>query len=287
VWGIDLNSKHSSFYLNSTIIVIALTSTILLLENYLSQIITSTPLRVIVIFLSAFGLYFFLSSSLIEHYKIQEKNLKNLVDETLHELNTPIATINANLKMLKDTTKDEKNLKRLSRIEGASLNLTKLYQSINHSIKDEIQENQKEIFDLKKVIEKSLDDSKELLQNLTVDIKIPKSMINADKNGFIKMIDNLLANAIKYNKKQGFIKIYLKNSTLYIEDSGVGIDTKNLFIVFEKSYQENPTTKGYGLGLSIVKSYCDKEKISIKIETKKDIGTTIMLDLTKVLYNES
>jgi len=108
-----LNSKHSSFYLNSAIIVIALTSSILLLENYLSLIITSTPLRVIVIFLSAFGLYFFLSSSLIEHYKIQEKNLKNLVDETLHELNTPIATINANLKMLKDTTKDEKNLKRL------------------------------------------------------------------------------------------------------------------------------------------------------------------------------
>jgi signal transduction histidine kinase len=281
-----LNSKHSSFYLNSAIIVIALTSSILLLENYLSLIITSTPLRVIVIFLSAFGLYFFLSSSLIEHYKIQEKNLKNLVDETLHELNTPIATINANLKMLKDTTKDEKNLKRLSRIEGASLNLTKLYQSINSSIKDEIQESQKESFDLKKVIEKSFDDSKELLQNLIVDINIPNRLIKAEKNGFKKMIDNLLANAIKYNKKQGFIKVYLKNSTLFIEDSGVGIDTKNLFIVFDKSYQENPTTKGYGFGLSIVKSYCDKEKISIKIETKKDIGTTIMLDLTKVLYNQ-
>jgi len=281
-----LNSKHSSFYLNSAIIVIALTSSILLLENYLSLIITSTPLRVIVIFLSAFGLYFFLSSSLIEHYKIQEKNLKNLVDETLHELNTPIATINANLKMLKDTTKDEKNLKRLSRIEGASLNLTKLYTSINSSIKDEIQENQKESFDLKKVIENSFDDSKELLQNLIVDINIPNTLIKAEKNGFKKMIDNLLANAIKYNKKQGFIKVYLKNSTLFIEDSGVGIDTKNLFIVFDKSYQENPTTKGYGFGLSIVKSYCDKEKISIKIETKKDIGTTIMLDLTKVLYNQ-
>jgi signal transduction histidine kinase len=281
-----LNSKHSSFYLNSAIIVIALTSSILLLENYLSLIITSTPLRVIVIFLSAFGLYFFLSSSLIEHYKIQEKNLKNLVDETLHELNTPIATINANLKMLKDTTKDEKNLKRLSRIEGASLNLTKLYQSINSSIKDEIQESQKESFDLKKVIENSFDDSKELLQNLIVDINIPNTLIKAEKNGFKKMIDNLLANAIKYNKKQGFIKVYLKNSTLFIEDSGVGIDTKNLFIVFDKSYQENPTTKGYGFGLSIVKSYCDKEKISIKIETKKDIGTTIMLDLTKVLYNQ-
>ena len=281
-----MNSKHSSFYLNSAIIVIALTSSILLLENYLSLIITSTPLRVIVIFLSAFGLYFFLSSSLIEHYKIQEKNLKNLVDETLHELNTPIATINANLKMLKDTTKDEKNLKRLSRIEGASLNLTKLYTSINSSIKDEIQENQKESFDLKKVIENSFDDSKELLQNLIVDINIPNTLIKAEKNGFKKMIDNLLANAIKYNKKQGFIKVYLKNSTLFIEDSGVGIDTKNLFIVFDKSYQENPTTKGYGFGLSIVKSYCDKEKISIKIETKKDIGTTIMLDLTKVLYNQ-
>jgi signal transduction histidine kinase len=259
---------------------------ILFLENFLAPLILSTPLRVIIILFVAFGLYFFLASSLIEHYKTSQTNLKNLVDETLHELNTPIATIDANLKMLKDSTKDEKNLKRLARIEGASKKLTSLYEGIEHSIKGEIEDTTKEEFFLDELIKKSLEQTKEQLADLIVDVEIPQTYIKADKNGFIKMIDNLISNAIKYNKKGGFIKIYLKNSTLFIEDSGVGIDTKNLFIVFDKSYQENPTTKGFGLGLSIVKSYCDREKIAIKIETKKDKGTMIMLDLTKILYNQ-
>jgi len=71
----------------------------------------------------------------------------------------------------------------------------------------------------------------------------------------------------------------MEENTLFIQDSGIGIDTKNLFIVFDKSYQENPSTEGFGIGLSIVKSFCDKHKIKIKIDTKKDVGTTISLDL--------
>jgi len=104
-------------------------------------------------------------------------------------------------------------------------------------------------------------------------------MITADKSGFEKIIDNLLSNALKYNKKGGFVRFYIADKKLFIQDSGQGIDSKNLFIIFDKSYQENPSTKGFGIGLSIVKSYCDKEKIDIKIETKKGEGTTIMIDL--------
>ena len=83
----------------------------------------------------------------------------------------------------------------------------------------------------------------------------------------------------------GFLKIYTRQKQLIFEDSGIGIDTKNLFIVFEKSFQENPSTKGFGIGLSIVKSYCDKYNITIKIDTKKDIGTKISLDLKYLTQN--
>ncbi len=233
----------------------------------------------------ALGLYFFLSTSLLEHYRQQEQNLKNLVDETLHELNTPIATIEANLKMLKKSHQDEKTLKRLSRISQASANLSQLYKSIEHSIKVEIDTIESELFDLHKLIEESIHKVADIKGSIMIENHIPSIMINADKEGFARSIDNLLSNAIKYNKPQGSVKFYLKGTKLCIQDSGQGIDSKNLFIIFDKSYQENPTTEGFGLGLSIVKTYLDKEHLDIKIDTQKDVGTTIMIELKNIINN--
>lgn len=259
--------------------MIVVVSIVLLLEYFLTPLVTLTSARTILIMIVALGLHFFLSTSLLEHYKTQEKNLKNLVDETLHELNTPIATIQANLKMLEKAHSDEKTLKRLARIGQASSNLSQLYEGIEHSIKSEIDTVERESFELKKLIDESILKVSDVQGSIMIENTLPSIMIHSDKNGFERSMDNLLANAIKYNKKEGYVKFFLKDKKLYIQDSGQGIDSKNLFIIFDKSYQENPTTKGYGIGLSIVKSYLDKENMDIKIDTKKGLGTTIMIDL--------
>jgi signal transduction histidine kinase len=265
--------------------MIVVVSVVLLLETLLSPLIPLLSLRTIIIMIVALLLHFFLSTSLLAHYKRQEENLKNLVEETLHELNTPIATIEANLKMLQKSHTDEKTLKRLSRISLASKNLSALYEGIEHSIKSEIEHTQKEPFNLYDTIEKSIQKMRDIQGDIQIENHLPSLWIEAEKRGFERVIDNLLSNAIKYNKKEGFVKFFLRHHQLCIQDSGYGIDTKNLFIIFEKAYQENPTTKGYGIGLSIVKSYCDKEKITIKIETKKEEGTTILLDINHLLTN--
>ncbi len=280
-----MHDKQRSFYFNNALIMIVIVGVVLALEYFLTPLIPQTLVRTIFIMIVALGLHFFLSTSLLEHYKTQEQNLKNLVDETLHELNTPIATIKANLKMLQKSHSDEKTLKRLLRIEQASHNLSKLYASIEHSIKSEIDRIEKEDFDLSIMIEHSILKFQEIQGDIHIDNTLPAIMIHANKSDFSRLIDNLLSNAIKYNKKGGFVRFFMKDSRLCIQDSGAGIDSKNLFIVFEKSYQENPTTKGFGIGLSIVKSYCDKEKIDIKIDTQKGVGTTIMLDLKQLINN--
>ncbi len=265
--------------------MIVIVGVVLALEYLLTPIIPLTSARTILIMIVALGLHFFLSTSLLEHYKTQEKNLKNLVDETLHELNTPIATIQANLKMLQKSHSDEKTLKRLSRIAQASQNLSRLYNSIEHSIKSEIDKVPKEDFELCALVDTSILKISDLQGDISIKNTLPTIMIRADKNGFERVIDNLLSNALKYNKKEGFVTFTMQGTKLFIEDSGAGIDSKNLFIIFDKSYQENPSTVGFGIGLSIVKSYCDKEKIDIKIDTKKDVGTTIMMDLNNLINN--
>ncbi len=265
--------------------MIVIVSVVLLLNHFLTPLLPLTSARIILIMIVALGLHFFLSTSLLEHYKTQEQNLKNLVDETLHELNTPIATIEANLTMLQKSHSDEKTLKRLSRIAQASQNLSLLYNSIEHSIKSEIDSVPKEDFELCSLVNQSILKISDLQGTISIENTLPPIMIHADKNGFERVIDNLLSNGVKYNKKEGFVKLYMHNSKLCIEDSGQGIDSKNLFIIFDKTYQENPSTVGFGIGLSIVKSYCDKEKIDIKINTKKDVGTTIMLELRHLINN--
>jgi len=88
-------------------------------------------------------------------------------------------------------------------------------------------------------------------------------------------LDNLISNAFKYNKKNGFIKVYLENKKLYIEDSGIGI--KNPKKVFNRFYKENE--RGIGIGMSIVKKLADEFKIKIEIKSKINKGTIIILDL--------
>ncbi|MDB2405638.1 ATP-binding protein, partial [Arcobacteraceae bacterium] len=105
-----------------------------------------------------------------------------------------------------------------------------------------------------------------------------------DKNGFEKTLDNLISNAIKYNKPDGTITISIDNGILQVEDTGIGIDTKNLFHIFDKYYQENSLSTGIGLGLNMVKAYCDKYKINIKIDSKLDEGTVFHLDLKGVMW---
>jgi signal transduction histidine kinase len=277
-----LNSKKADLLLGNILIIFTIAIMVLLLHHAFQGMLHDMVLDVILVCLAVL-LYLFLGTPMIDNFLKSDTNLKTMVDETLHELNTPIATIEANLSMLKKSITDEKSLKRLNRIGEASKNLTKLYESIEYNIKENIQQIEKSSFDLQEIIEISISKFDEIKEEVKITNFVSPLFITTDKNGFSKMVDNLISNAIKYNKKDGFVKIYMNGNTLYIQDSGIGIDTKNLFIVFDKSYQENPSTEGYGIGLSIVKSFCDTHKIKIKIDTQKDMGTTIGLDLGAVI----
>ncbi len=277
-------SKKSTLILSNIIITVAIIVLILVLNPLLSQYLHNIYLQNFILIIFGISLYYFLSASVIDSFLQTDEKLKEMIEHTLHELNTPIATIQANTTLLKRSSTDDKTIQRLTRIEDASQNLTKLYESIEYSIKENIEDIHKEHISLNTMIEQSISKFEDIKGNITIDNKAQNLQLYTDKNGFERVIDNLLSNAIKYNKKNGEVIFYTKDNKLYIKDSGIGIDPKNLFIVYEKSFQENPTTLGYGLGLSIVKNFCDKEQITIKIDTKKDNGTTISLDLRNIIY---
>lgn len=106
-----------------------------------------------------------------------------------------------------------------------------------------------------------------------------------------RILINLIDNAIKYNKPNGYIKLACKeirsidNNATYefiVEDSGIGMSDDFKKIMYDEYTQEANNSgeyMGVGLGLAIVKSYVDKMNGTIEVESKKDFGTKFKINL--------
>lgn len=232
-----------------------------------------------------FSIFFGIMLSRFSLASVVETNrlLDRLLKDTLHELNIPLATILANINMLKRGEEDKRRLKRLARIEKASDQLLNLYKDLDYFIKREIQKVDYDIFNLKDLVEERAAFFEDIRGDIEIILELKDLYVKANKRGFLKTIDNLLSNAIKYNKKGGFVKILLTQKELIFEDSGIGMEESKIVKIFERYYQAVDSKSGYGIGLNIVKSFCDDNKISISIDSKVDIGTKIRLNLEKIL----
>ena len=230
----------------------------------------------------AFALGYTLNSYILsEKFKV-DANLLHLTKEILHELNIPLSTIKANTTLLKRTLKEnEKGLKRLSRIDDSSKRLQRLYAELVYSIKKEIHTIEKEIFDVQLLVEERVA-VLELLERNSFVLSLSSFKISVDKIGFEKMLDNVLTNAMKYSDKHESILITLKDNILSIEDRGIGMDEMELLKIYDRYYQSDTHVHGEGIGLSLVKAYCDDEKIKIRISSNKGEGTKVSFNLKHV-----
>jgi len=226
--------------------------------------------------------YLYLSHTLLEPLFEAEKSLEKTLKETLHELNIPASTIQINTQMLLKSTKDEKSIKRLNRINKATKDLLELYDKMEYDIKRQIDKVDKQQFLLNDTITNSLAKFQDIKDEINISVQIDDILLYTDKDGFNKVIDNLISNAIKYNIDKGEIIIEVIDKNLSFYNTGKSIDTKNIFIVFDKYYQENNKSDGFGLGLNIVKEFCDKNKITINIDSLEQ-GTKISLNLSNVI----
>jgi signal transduction histidine kinase len=211
-----------------------------------------------------------------------DANLSQLSSEILHELNIPLSTIKANTSLLKKRTEDERSLQRLGRIEASSLRLERLYKELVYSIKKEINPVEKEQFSLKKLLQDRIEVFEAFERN-SFHLMVEDIQLKADKIGFEKTVDNLLVNAMKYSDKVSSIDILVEHNILSITDKGIGMDETELLKVYERYYQADSKLQGDGIGLALVKAYCDEEGITIAIKSKKGQGTSIFLNLNKLV----
>jgi len=235
----------------------------------------------ILVFVVAIGWGYVLSTLIFAPKKKMEDTLSSLTKNIIHELNIPLSTIQANTTMLKKGLEDEKALKRLGRIEDASVRLEKLYNELVYSIRKEMHTIEKECFYLHTLLKERIAIFEEQERN-PFEINVSSYAIEVDKIGFEQMFDNLISNAMKYSDKESLISVILDGDNLSIIDRGVGMSSTDLLQVYERYFQADTKKEGVGIGLSLVKTYCDEVGIDIKIKSKERVGTTILLDLKKV-----
>ena len=245
---------------------------------YLHDIL-QLPLMLIVSLLGVLGVFSAFMLSRLATTPLTEyiEHLRSLSSETLHELNLPIATIMSNLGMLKKKQTDEKTLKRLKRIENAAKMLQQRYNELDYLIKTQTTLKIEEEFEICKLLKERTKFLQNLYPSHTIELECHEAAITGDATGLAKVIDNLIDNSVKYSPKGSKIIIKFANNRLSITDSGKGIEEVELIRIFDSYYQEDASKKGFGIGLSLVKRYCDKNDIELFIDSKVGLGTKVEL----------
>ena len=223
----------------------------------------------------------FISKLAVDPLAQHLQNLQNLSRETLHELNLPISTIKTNLQMVKKSLENEKALKRLGRIDNACLMLEQRYNELDYMIKTQTMQNLQESFDLAILVQERISFLQPLYPHINFLTTLKSTHITNDKIGLCKVIDNLIDNGVKYAPNSNQLDISLDNHELSIEDYGCGMDEVELLKIYDNYYQSDENIKGFGIGLSMVKRFCDKQKIHLSFKSKPNTGTTVILKFKK------
>ncbi|MBL1244816.1 MAG: HAMP domain-containing histidine kinase [Sulfurimonas sp.] len=219
----------------------------------------------------------FISKLAIDPLVEYVNNLQNLSKETLHELNLPISTIKTNTQMLNKSLSDEKSQKRLARINSACAMLQERYNELDYLIKTQSDADVSEKYDLGELVNERVLFLNKVYPHVKFNITLTTLQVLNDKKGLCKVIDNIVDNGVKYSPGSNKIDININERTLTIRDYGIGMDEVELLQIFDKYYQSNKTMQGFGIGLSMVKRFCDKNEIALSFQSKPQIGTTVEL----------
>ena len=202
-------------------------------------------------------------NKMVKELKSTKIEMQNFVNDFSHEFKTPITSIKgfADLILETDVSKEERN-QYLQIISEESARLAELSQNtllLSKLDAEQVVTDKKE-FSLDEQIKKcAILLLRELeKKQITLNMELPNVKNYGNEEIMFQIWMNLISNAIKFTPENSEITIVMvrneDNVTVDISDSGIGMDEGTIKHIFEKYYQGDAShsTKGYGLGLSIV-----------------------------------
>lgn len=268
--------EPESYYLGAKYIVLEVKDDEKWLASFKKNVIIfGTLISLIVLVLGYFLLKLFLKP-MRESILLLDKFIK----DTTHELNTPVSAILANIETIEKDELSPKNSKKIKRVEIGARTISNIYKDLTYLILHDKIAAHDENVDISSLLKERVDYFKIIAESkrLNVSAQMEDNVsIFIDKNKISRLIDNLISNAIKYNKVQGDIDIVLKKVYLSIEDSGYGIKKEKLKEIFQRYKRFDKSVGGFGIGLNIVAMIAKEYSLKIDIKSEPNKGTKVIL----------
>lgn len=233
---------------------------------------------------------------------LESKAKTDFMNRMSHDIRTPINGILGMMQIIRKNWGDMDKLDdSLNKMEVLTKHLNELVEDILNmsKLESDHMEIVNEPFDLNYMVEElnSLIDAQVSLQNITYHKhmeNVVHTHLIGDALQLRRILINLLTNAIKYNKSNGTIDMYVRETSsddskvtfeFEIKDTGIGMSEdyieNHLFTPFSQAKQDARTRyEGTGLGMSIVKGLVDKLGGNIEVKSEVGVGTQIKVVLT-------
>lgn len=195
--------------------------------------------------------------------------LNGFIRDTTHEINTPLSVILMSIEMFETDPQ-----KYLNNIKTASKTISTLYEDLTLVKFGGEEDNAVMTFSLSELVRDRLSYFGLNLEqkNINLNAQIAEVQLRSSYKKVRKIIDNLLSNAIKYCDENGDVGVNLTPSALMISNGGAGIAKENLSRIFDLYARFDERNGGFGIGLHIVKTFCDE--LGFKISCKSKEGLT-------------
>jgi two-component system phosphate regulon sensor histidine kinase PhoR len=239
--------------------------------------------------------FFLTIRTLLRQKKLADMK-SDFINNMTHELKTPLATIS----LAVDALKNEKvlsNPEKLSYFTGMikdeNKRMNKHVESILQAAqmdRQEVQLNKRDIH-VHEIIKNVLNNLQLQIEEkhgkVDIQLNATADLMEADEVHLTNLINNLIDNALKYSKDDSFyVKLSTKNLgkniRVQVEDHGIGMNKETLARVFEKFYRAHTgnvhNVKGFGLGLSYVKTMVEAHDGKIKADSVIGKGSTFTID---------
>lgn len=223
----------------------------------------------------------------IEDYVVE---ITHFSDQVSHQLMNPLTAIRTEIEYLLKKSRPENEYKEaLVKLEGqtdAMISIVKTLLIIAKSGK--LKSESKSIFSLTKLIRNDISNYFKD-HNIFYDIA-DELYLRGESEKYLMVFQNLIHNSIKYSFDDFKIKVTAKKANgqilISVEDNGIGIDDLEKVNIFQKFYRSSQAEKlgikGFGLGLSLVKSIVDEASGTIEIFNNKPNGTILKITLPAV-----
>ncbi len=222
-----------------------------------------------------------------------QKMRQEFFSNVSHELKTPITSIQGYTELLyNDFAKSREQEKEfLKIIQREITNITNLINNILTISKLENKEfeiNKSEV-NIKIIVEDIISSTKPMCLEKNINIKnnCEDITIFADYKKIHQLFNNLIVNAIKYNKQNGYVEINCvktdENIIIIVKDNGIGIPLVDRNRIFERFYRvqkgRSKNDGGTGLGLSIVKHIVKYYNGKIKVKSTEGFGSEFIIKI--------